>query len=73
MYGYNAANALMLEPKADMKRRGIPSPDVADAFALTFAYPVARWEDERGRARVRSRPLPGDRLLMRLEKVMLRQ
>ena len=46
MYAYNAANALMLEPKADMKRRGIPSPDVADAFALTFAYPVARWEDE---------------------------
>ena len=46
MYAYNAANALMLEPKADMKRRGIPSPDVADAFALTFAYPVARWEEE---------------------------
>ena len=41
MYAYNAANALMLEPKADMKRRGIPSPDVADAFALTFAYAVA--------------------------------
>ena len=49
MYSYNAANALMLEPKADMKRRGVPSPDVADAFALTFAYNVARWgevEDE---------------------------
>ena len=28
-----------------MKRRGIPSPDVADAFALTFAYNVARWEE----------------------------
>ena len=46
MYGYNAANALMLERKVDMKRRGIPSPDVADAFALIFAYSVARWEDE---------------------------
>ena len=46
MYAYNAANALMLEPKADMKRRGIPSPDVADAFALTFAYAGARWEEE---------------------------
>ena len=45
MYSYNAANALLLEPKADMKRRGIPSPDVADAFALTFAYNVARWEE----------------------------
>jgi hypothetical protein len=46
MYTYNAANALMLEPKADMKRRGVPSPDVADAFALTFAYAVQRWEEE---------------------------
>ncbi|SPJ25040.1 hypothetical protein [Palleronia abyssalis] len=40
MYRYDAANALMLERKDDMKKRGIPSPDVADAFALTFAYPV---------------------------------
>jgi phage terminase large subunit len=40
MFSYNAQNALMLEKKEDMKKRGIPSPDVADAFALTFAYPV---------------------------------
>jgi hypothetical protein len=46
IYGYNADNAVMLERKVDMKRRGVPSPDVADAFALTFAYPVARWEEE---------------------------
>ena len=46
MYAYNAANALMLEPKADMKRRGVPSPDIADAFALTFAYPVQRCDEE---------------------------
>ena len=52
MYGYNAANALMLERKVDMKRRGVPSPDVADAFALTFAYPVARWEDEPRKSRI---------------------
>ena len=62
MYAYNAANALMLEPKADMKRRGIPSPDVADAFALTFAYPVAAL-GRGGRARAGLRPLPIDRLL----------
>ncbi len=40
MFSYNAQNALLLERKVDMKKRGIPSPDVADAFALTFAYPV---------------------------------
>jgi hypothetical protein len=30
-----------LESKADIKKRGMASPDVADAIAVTFAYPVA--------------------------------
>ncbi len=29
-----------------MKKRGVPSPDVADAFALTFAYSVQRWGED---------------------------
>lgn len=33
-------DAITLERKEDMKRRGLASPDVADALALTFAYPV---------------------------------
>ena len=32
---------LLLEPKEDMKARGMPSPDIADSFVLTFAFPVA--------------------------------
>ena len=31
-----------LESKDDMKERGLPSPNRADAVAITFAYPVAR-------------------------------
>ena len=46
MYGYDAQNAVVLERKRDMKKRGVPSPDVADAFALTFAYAVHRWGEE---------------------------
>jgi len=46
MFSYNAQNALVLEKKDDMKKRGIPSPDVADAFALTFAYPVMGGHDD---------------------------
>ena len=48
-YGYNAADALMLERKDDMRRRGLASPDDGDALALTFARPVARrdWREER--------------------------
>ena len=41
-YGYNKDSAIQLERKEDMKKRGLASPDIADALALTFAYPVAR-------------------------------
>lgn len=33
-------DAILLEPKDMIKRRGERSPDVADALALTFAYPA---------------------------------
>lgn len=39
-YKHDANNAILLEKKEDMKKRGLPSPDMADALALTFAYPV---------------------------------
>jgi len=42
-YGYamrNGVDAIQLESKKDMKKRGLSSPDIADALALTFAYPV---------------------------------
>lgn len=44
----NAAGKLALESKDDIKKRGLPSPDIGDAYALTFAYPVAApssWQD----------------------------
>jgi hypothetical protein len=37
----NKSNALVLESKEEMKKRGVPSPDDGDALALTFAAPVA--------------------------------
>jgi hypothetical protein len=39
-YGFNQRDEIQLERKADIKSRGLPSPDWADALALTFAYPV---------------------------------
>lgn len=33
-------DAILLEKKSDMKKRGLASPDLADALALTFAYAV---------------------------------
>jgi hypothetical protein len=39
-YGFDARNRLQLERKEDMKKRGLASPDSADALALTFAAPV---------------------------------
>jgi len=39
-YGYNLKNDLQLERKDDMKKRGLSSPDLADALALTYALPI---------------------------------
>ncbi len=36
----NRSGKLQLESKEDMKKRGLASPNKADALALTFAYPV---------------------------------
>lgn len=41
-YTYDPANRIKLEKKEDMKKRGLRSPDIADALALTFAQPVAK-------------------------------
>jgi hypothetical protein len=36
----NLRGEIQLEKKSDMKKRGLASPDIADALALTFARPV---------------------------------
>ena len=40
-YLFDSKGRLLIEKKADMKKRGIRSPDYADALCLTFAEPVA--------------------------------
>jgi hypothetical protein len=47
-YGYSMAGKIVLERKEEMKKRGLSSPDDADALALTFAAPIAprkTWEE----------------------------
>lgn len=39
-YGHNLKDQLQLESKKNMKKRGLASPDWADALALTFAVPA---------------------------------
>lgn len=41
-YSYNSNQALVMEKKEDMKKRGFRSPDMADSLGLTFAKPVKR-------------------------------
>jgi hypothetical protein len=41
-YGYDAGDAILLERKDDMRRRGLVAPDDGDALALTFAYALAQ-------------------------------
>jgi hypothetical protein len=40
-YQFDMQGRLQLERKEDMRKRGVSSPDFADALALTFALPVA--------------------------------
>jgi hypothetical protein len=40
-YHISKSNQLVIEAKAEMQKRNVPSPDDADALALTFARPVA--------------------------------
>ena len=40
-YKFDAGNRLQLESKDEIKKRGGRSPDLGDALALTFAFPVA--------------------------------
>jgi hypothetical protein len=39
-YTFNLKNEIQLEKKEDMRKRGLESPDLADALALTFSLPV---------------------------------
>ena len=43
-YAFTSTGKMVVDSKADMKKRGIRSPDLADAFLLTFAC------GERGRS-----------------------
>ena len=38
-YKFDSSGRLLLEAKADMKKRGLPSPDEGDAVALCFSEP----------------------------------
>jgi hypothetical protein len=40
-YLFSSSGKVQVESKEDMKRRGLNSPDIADAFILTFAAPEA--------------------------------
>jgi hypothetical protein len=46
-YKFDSKTRLVLERKEDMKKRGLRSPDEADALALTFAYPVGMAKDRK--------------------------
>jgi hypothetical protein len=39
-YGYSSKQQIQLEKKEDMKRRGMASPDLGDALAMSFSVTV---------------------------------
>lgn len=61
LYKFDASNRVQLEKKEDMKARGLPSPDVGDALAMTFAAPVAPPEMSRFNVRFGTTTYASDR------------
>ena len=63
-FGYTVLGGkVQLESKTDMKKRGVQSPDIPDALAVTFAMPVAPVSSvmgEAGRAQDDYDPLAGE-------------
>lgn len=51
-YRFDVQDRAVLESKDELKSRGLPSPDLGDALALTFAYPVHKERDLRRLAAV---------------------
>lgn len=47
-YALDLQGRILLEKKEDMRRRGLDSPDIADALALTFAMPVMMHDNAGG-------------------------
>ena len=41
-YSFDSQGRLLMESKEDMRKRGVPSPDRADALMLAFVTPVTR-------------------------------
>ena len=41
-YGYDSRGRILMESKDELRRRGLPSPDKADALMLSFLIPLAR-------------------------------
>lgn len=57
-FTYSREDFIQLESKKDLRRRGLPSPDLADALACTFAYPTLAYAPIGGRAETYSDPHP---------------
>lgn len=45
-YEIRPSGAIKLESKESMKKRGLSSPDIADAFCLTFSMLIAEYSPE---------------------------
>lgn len=51
-YRFDNHDRVVLESKDELKARGLPSPDLGDALAVTFAYPAQKQMDLRRQAAV---------------------
>jgi len=66
-YKFDSNGRLVIEKKEDMKKRGIRSPDCADALSLTFYYPVTVFSDVQSE-KLASKVMSSQKLLNKLKE-----
>ena len=64
-YKVDSNSRLVMEQKAEMKKRGVRSSDCADALCLTFAYPETALQDSNTTSNIAAKILSGQKSALR--------
>ncbi len=69
-YKIDSNSRLVMEQKAEMKKRGIRSPDCADALCLTFAYPTSALLDANTHQKIAAKIMQNNKNLTKAKETL---
>lgn len=69
-YKVDSNSRLVMEQKAEMKKRGIRSPDCSDALCLTFAQPVSAFENTSSSSKIAGKLMSNQKAISRARNLV---